>query len=804
MFNVSKRAIITNFLKKFSLNNRSVKFNFITVFFIAFLAALVFFIPNMVSNKGIFLLKADYIQEQIPFYIEAKRVILSGTPFWSWNTELGTNFIGSYTFYLLGSPFFWLTLPFPESTIPYLLGWILILKIGLTAGFAFIYLRLFVQNAKFAAIGAFLYAFGSNILVALPFNHFQESFLIFPLVLYALEKAMTENRYKLFSIIIFVSLTMNYYHFIGQTVFIIIYIIIRILSKEWGGSNLKKLPKLIFAYICGVLCSAVIVVPTFYTVISSTRAVSQIHSVHDALVFPSIFSPSMFHYTEMIYSFFLPSVASDNTNLINQGWFSNAFALPVFGMVGVIAFWLNKDNRKTWISKLLIVCIIMSFIPILNLLFTALRGLSFYERWWYMPSLIAALATVRALETANIKHKIKAFVINILICIVLFILPFCYLKYKGMYDSVIHDEKYMKLYFFTVLCSVIGTLMLIPSLGIFKLKKVSVGTIAIICLIVYIGFAGNFYIFMHNNYVNPQEPDSSKDGSFYTNLIAGKDKVKAPQDDEFSRIDYSFELNNMPMYINKPGINGFHSLMNPSSLEFGAVFGYHNLNNPFDVKTIVPPNQTALRSLLSVKWFINTDMTNSYLSYSWLKLTNEYKNYQVYKNELYIPFGFTYDKYCNIDDLAIKDSNIMLKAVVLNSKQIQQNTDILRPLDMSSLDTSYEVLVKDVSDRKKETCSDFKATAAGFDTKINLSETRLVFFSVPYDKSWKATVNGKSTAIEKVNIGFMAVRVPKGENKIVFKYEPTGLKLGIIISSIGILLQIIIFTKFFIGKKSKK
>lgn len=208
---------------------------------------------------------------------------------------------------------------------------------------------------------------------------------------------------------------------------------------------------------------------------------------------------------------------------------------------------------------------------------------------------------------------------------------------------------------------------------------------------------------------------------------------------------------------------------------------------------MVPPNQTALRSLLSVKWFINTDMTNPYSNYPWFKLTNEYKNYQVYKNELYIPFGFAYDKYCNIDDLTVQNSNVMLKAIVLNSKQIQQNTDILHPLNMSDLDTSYDALVKDVSERKKETCSDFKAKADGFDAKINLSETRLVFFSVPYDKGWKATVNGKSAVIEKVNIGFMAVRVSKGENKIAFKYEPPGLKLGIIVSIIGIVIQIVIF-----------
>ncbi|MBQ1506814.1 MAG: YfhO family protein, partial [Ruminococcus sp.] len=53
----------------------------------------------------------------------------------------------------------------------------------------------------------------------------------------------------------------------------------------------------------------------------------------------------------------------------------------------------------------------------------------------------------------------------------------------------------------------------------------------------------------------------------------------------------------------------------------------------------------------------------------------------------------------------------------------------------------------------------------------------------PYSEGFTATVNGEAVDIEKVDYGFMAVRVPgKTESKIVFKYETPGWNTGVKIS----------------------
>ena len=65
------------------------------------------YLPVLLTQGGRVLLRGDFVTQQIPFMLEAKRCLLSGTPFWSWNTFLGANFIGTYSFYVYGSPFFW-------------------------------------------------------------------------------------------------------------------------------------------------------------------------------------------------------------------------------------------------------------------------------------------------------------------------------------------------------------------------------------------------------------------------------------------------------------------------------------------------------------------------------------------------------------------------------------------------------------------------------------------------------------------------------------------------------------------------
>ena len=85
---------------------------------------------------------------------------------------------------------------------------------------------------------------------------------------------------------------------------------------------------------------------------------------------------------------------------------------------------------------------------------------------------------------------------------------------------------------------------------------------------------------------------------------------------------------------------------------------------------------------------------------------------------------------------------------------------------------------------------------------INNKKNILMFTSIVYEKGWKVKINGKKVnAIELPN-GFIGIEVPKGNNKIEFKYTPPGFTLGMCASVLGIILLVYgIFDK---RKKIKK
>lgn len=61
-------------------------------------------------------------------------------------------------------------------------------------------------------------------------------------------------------------------------------------------------------------------------------------------------------------------------------------------------------------------------------------------------------------------------------------------------------------------------------------------------------------------------------------------------------------------------------------------------------------------------------------------------------------------------------------------------------------------------------------------------ENATLFTSIPYEKGWKVYVDGKKVDKLKINDGFVGVNLTEGEHTLEFRFWPTGLTLGIIIT----------------------
>ena len=196
------------------------------------------FLYYILADGGVFTLRDDFNSQQLPFSVALNHLLKNDLGEWSWNTDLGTQTVGAYSFYGLGSPFFWVSMLFPGSAFPYIVGYLYILKYVVAGATSYCYIKRFVKNPFFALIGALLYAFSGFQSTNLLFYHFHDAVAFFPLLLIGIEKALTENKKAWFIFAVFLNCMVNYFFFIGEVVFLLIYFVVRF----WGRPSdmLKK------------------------------------------------------------------------------------------------------------------------------------------------------------------------------------------------------------------------------------------------------------------------------------------------------------------------------------------------------------------------------------------------------------------------------------------------------------------------------------------------------------------------------------------------------------------------------------
>lgn len=766
------------------------KEKYLSTFLFALITAAALFLPYMFMAEGYFIFYGDFNVQQIPFYQQCHKAVREGNIFWSWTTDLGANFIGSYSFYLLGSPFFWLTIPFPNWMVPYLMGPLLILKFACAALTAYCYIRRFTRTPAAARLGGLLYAFSGFSVYNIFFNHFHEAIIAFPLLLLAVELLITENRRFVFALAVALCAVMNYFFFFGMVVFTVIYFFVRLFSGA-VQVKLSRFAVMLFEAVLGLGLAAFILMPACLAIIDNSRVSStMLDSGWGAIMYGK----------EQIYGnvlecfFFPPDIPARPVFFpeANVKWSSLGGWLPLFSMVGVFAWFSQRKGH--WLKRVIGICIFMSLVPVLNSAFYAFNT-AYYARWFYMPILMMCLATVSLTEdrTADWSSAWK-WVFGITAAVTLVI---------GFYPQKIDDKTVFGLYsqsddgmyvfrfWLTCIIAVISLILLRVLLIQLKKDRSAFYRTATVCVCIISAVYGNVFIASgrsHSYEIKEVMIDQ---------LIEGKVDL---DDDSNFRVDVYDGVDNTSMYLGLPGINAFHSVVPASIFEFYDYIGVER-----SVGSRPEADQAALRPLVSVKYllnrkskdaksFIGEDKETLMPGYEYIKTSG---GYYIYENKNYIPYGFSYDYYMSYDFCdSYSESDraaLMLKAMLLTDEQIEKYgnlfTDIetleLPPYNFDSgttLSLTDSAMEYDCGQRRQTAAESFETDNYGFTAKVTREKESLVFFSVPYDEGWSAYVNGAPAEIEKVNAGFMAVKVGAGSSTVRFEYMTPGLVNGLIIT----------------------
>lgn len=717
----------------------------------------------IIKGNGSFTIFADFNAQQLPFATTVRNA-LAAKPFgqWVWNLDLGASLINGFSFFNLGSPFFWISVLFSKISFPYLAGYLYILKYVIASVTAYYYIRLFVKDSKYAVIGSLLYAFSGFQTTNLMFFHFHDVVAFFPLMLIGLELTMKDSKYSpLFIFAIFLNCVINYFFFIQEVIFLIIYFLLRF----WNRSSIREFAVRIFkSVLCGILgvgMGSILFVPSVMYIMGNSRS-------ETALYLQNLLYDTR-HLLFILKGIILPGDTMNSHSAIYVGnWDSTSCYIPLFGFALVLAFVVKN---KGWLRNILIISLVVSCSPLLQSGFIAFTVP--YQRWWFMFVLMASLATSIVVEDVK-KYDIAKYSLIYIGIILAYFVIIKFIKFDAAGTQIIYHP---------------GRLLLFVAIAIFgpaiifllvKTDKFNYNLVlSLVCLFAMITTGITLKLYR-----------TGSDTASYMNDFNIGSKLK--RNDQQYR--YNTSNNLFTLTGNASGIGTFSSTVENSSKEFDALFDWYASN--FSKTNFNDRDPEGL--LLGGKYTISSQQDGRKI----LEKVSEGKKTYYIESQKACPIGFAVDHYIvkqNLLELPKEKRAVaMMNAAVVDNGSVDKIDSAASKLDVKDID--YNKIDKNIDRTVENRVKNFKRDNTGFSCTTNYGKEKLVWFSVPYDKGWDAFLDGRQ--IDVINSGgMMAIKVPKGEHNLVFKYHTPWFKAGAIVSGISFIIFIVLSLTILIKRR---
>lgn len=762
-------------------------------FFACGLTAFFIFLPFYLLDGGFFHYAGDFNGQQITFYRYASELVRQHASY-AWAADLGSGAVNAYSFYLWGSPFFWLALLLPPSWLPYCMAPLLVLKFAVAGGGAMLYLRRYVKDPNLALVGSCLYALSGFTLYNVFFNHFVDVVALFPYLLWSLDEAVYERRRGLFAFFAALNLLNNYFFFAGQITFLVIYFVCKCVTGEYR-LTVKLFTVLAVESLLAAAMGSVLAWPAVLSLAQNPR------TLDPAWGWNLLTYAKPQQYLAILFSWVLPPDCPYEPSIWTEGlirWTSMTAYLPLCSLAGVVAYWRGIRGGST--KAVLGTCAIFALIPGLNSLFYAMNS-SYYARWFYMPLLLMSLATVQALENPKIdlRKGLRPVFWVMAACVLFFLIPAQNTDKEapaGLHLGIANHPAQLAM----VLLFGVAGLLIFARLWKNRGKKPGFprrllsAVLAFSCVfsIAHIS-VGKFAQWEKNLHLRSEYEGAVQLGAL---LPAGGYRVDAYECKD-----------NLGPWMNRSCIQYFGSTVAPGILEF-----YPQLGLKRDVRSNPEPDLYALRSLLGVRYCIvpqdkQTDW-EALNQEGWQLTPYTAADYLVYENQNQLGLGLTYEYYITEAQWEqvpkSKRANLLLRAVLLEEETIQQYGHLLTPLPDEELKKlNHAAFEADCAQRRAGACKNFTMEGTGFSAEISRDKETLVCFQVPWEDGFTATINGAPASVIPVDHGLMAVACPAGTNQITFTYHTPGLRESTFVCITGVVLYILYLILFRLRRRQQ-
>ncbi len=168
---------------------------------------------------------------------------------------------------------------------------------------------------------------------------------------------------------------------------------------------------------------------------------------------------------------------------------------------------------------------------------------------------------------------------------------------------------------------------------------------------------------------------------------------------------------------------------------------------------------------------------------------------------LYISFptkiGANLFLFKNGEPVALRNT-VETKCKLLGTFGVGDEITVVLPGAMSNVNFAYledELLAEKAKEMQKNglTVTSFQDTR--IEGTVNAEKDGMFMTTILYDKGWQVLLDGEKVEPELTMGAFWGFLMPKGEHELSLRYEPTGMRLGIWISCLSLLVLAVLLYK---------
>lgn len=673
------------------------------------------------------------------------------------------------------------------------------------ATISFFYFKTLNVSRLAQLTGSILIAFMGYSIACSSWNHYYDV-LNGIFLLFAFEQLYKHNRWYFFPVAISF-LTGNIFNVYIYGFFLITYMLFRFFSEN--NFEIKKLGlltlKMAGLTILGLSLNAVNFAVNLTNAIDSPRVSGDVSILNEAAQ-----NPMLSNIGYQLSTAFLRLFSSDMVGTADEfrGWY-NYLEAPLFycGIICmVLAFqvfsFLSKREKITY-------CSFIGF-WLLVVLFPGLRHIIHFQLGEYYKvginffiPIVLIFFSMQALTRIEKENKINLPVL-IISGIVLILLLFYPFKISNI-NMVDKDIKNWVVFFLIAYSTLF---IFIKNVNFRRYFQIAL----IVLIVIEISYFSNISITSRKTYSAREFKQS--EGGYKDNTLDAIKYIKS-KDKSFFRFEKDYFSG-----------NAMHASLNDAQTQryFGTTL-YSSFNQPYyigflsSVNIIQLGNETQtrwapglrsrplLQTMASIKYNVSKSEKPFMLNAGY-KSVEKFGDVTLMSNDYFIPFGFCYDSFISEKDFKslsnLQKDIALLRCFVINEKNPDNDFIKKNFKEITANDTitnfDFTFYRNFVDQRRKDTLqiSNFKHDKiAG---TVDLDSSRMLFFSIPYDKNWKAKVDGKNTQPEIVNIGFIGIQLEKGKHTIELAYLPDYFYYALVITIISSLIYVILF---FVTKEFK-